>query len=229
VDLTGVALGGLIGLAGSLVAAAVALRINSANLKASEERRHEDLRREVYPQYLSVIDEAVDGVNAALESGVVIDNGVIVASTDWPQRLHYAAVMVDFLGSQDVSTEARALGGAMDHLVHFGQRTRGQFVREEPPLMSEEQMELFMIRAEVHARRIVFLNAAREDVGLAAVDFWEPRPPPSSLREWFPPLPDEAISLGWRDRLRPAWRLIPEGVRGPIRRRFPRLVQGPPT
>jgi hypothetical protein len=229
-DLSGVALGGLIGLAGSVIAAFVTLRTNRQTIEAAEARRHEDMRRELYPAFLATVDEATDAMNGTLRraaAGETIGEGAILPA-DWPDRLGRATSLIDFVASEAVSTEARALVGAMAHLIHFTNRTRGAFLRDEPPYMTNEQMELSMVQSEIHARRIIFVNAARADLGLPSVEFYEPPRPPESLGEWFarPEPPPWPTPRGWRDRLRPVWRLLPQRIRGPLRRRFRRIVQG---
>jgi hypothetical protein len=199
-DYTGVVVGGLIGLIGSCIAAIVAILIAKANIDAAEVRRHEELKREAYPRLLFHADVLRDTLLAALEhpnEPQQIDGASLM-------EFRHSAVQVDLLGTQEVSTNARALRGKLDDLLRFV--TQGG-----------DPLELPLLLSAINVHKTEFVNAARLDLGRPTIELLTPAP--WSLR----PPTEEELNAPAADTLDPS---LP--VRGPvfIWQRLPRRLQG---
>jgi hypothetical protein len=124
--------GGLVSLRATQVTLGHAQRLEKARWDREDLRRHEELRREAYPQFLATSDEGVLVATSFLERGIDFEQRF--AQTGWYERQRGTLDIIELVGSEQTIDVARAFDRAVHRLI-AGVRP----LREEAIAISEER------------------------------------------------------------------------------------------
>jgi hypothetical protein len=223
----GFVLGAFVAVVGSIIATFGAVEIARINIDADEARRHEEAKREAYTNFVLASDAFRDGVVAAIDRGGV-KSSTVIADAGWADRFNRSFVLVDMLGSQDVSTSARAMADRLQRLDDLIRQTGGEIEPVEGIEVSKERGELILILSGLNALRHEFMSAARGDLGRPMIEFFEPGPrrmfTDSPTAEDMARANEQGPFFGaeWPPRLwNPLWRRLPGRLQAWYQRRFP--------
>ena len=195
IALTGVLIGAIVTARGLNKTLQQTAAIEKTRRDREDARRHEEARRAAYPAFLALVDEGVLGISEVLGSG---DPERPFARGDWHERMRESLAVIEFVGSPTAIDRAYRLNRAVQRLlvgasgvvtmsVAEGDVAEGDpmsFLDTLPyPLGTDvapqdmyggnHWVQVTTARTELRVRRQEYVNAARDDLGMAELPYPE--------------------------------------------------------